>query len=127
MKFQKKRNDILLIFAVLITAGILMLVGNIQKKPGNQVQIKVDGEVFGVYSLSVNQEIKIGNGNVCRISDGQVSMERADCPDQICVKTGAISHTGESIVCLPHRVVIEVIRENPDDSVDDSLPDVIAR
>ena len=43
------------------------------------------------------------------ISDGKADMESADCPNQICVHHGAISHTGETIVCLPNRVVIEVI------------------
>ena len=43
------------------------------------------------------------------ISDGKADMESADCPNQICVHHSAISHTGETIVCLPNRVVIEVI------------------
>ncbi|MCR4991648.1 MAG: NusG domain II-containing protein [Lachnospiraceae bacterium] len=43
------------------------------------------------------------------LSDGKANMESADCPNQICVHHSAISHTGETIVCLPNRVVIEVI------------------
>lgn len=43
------------------------------------------------------------------ISDGKADMESADCPNQICVHHGAISHTGETIVCLPNRVVIEIV------------------
>ena len=43
------------------------------------------------------------------IFDGKADMESADCPNQICVHHSAISHTGETIVCLPNRVVIEVI------------------
>ena len=43
------------------------------------------------------------------ISDGKADMESADCPNQICVHHSAISHIGETIVCLPNRVVIEVI------------------
>lgn len=43
------------------------------------------------------------------ISDGKADMESADCPNQICVHHSAISHTGETIVCLPNRVVIEVV------------------
>lgn len=43
------------------------------------------------------------------ISDGRADMESADCPNQICVHHSAISHTGETIVCLPNRVVIEVV------------------
>ena len=43
------------------------------------------------------------------IHDGNADMESADCPNQICVHHSAISHTGETIVCLPNKVVIEVI------------------
>ena len=43
-------------------------------------------------------------------------MTDADCPDKLCVKTGRISKTGETIVCLPHRVVVEIIGAAADDS-----------
>jgi hypothetical protein len=35
-------------------------------------------------------------------------MKDADCPDKLCEKTGKISKNGETIVCLPHRVVVEI-------------------
>ncbi|MFR4337598.1 MAG: NusG domain II-containing protein [Lachnospira pectinoschiza] len=48
-------------------------------------------------------------------------MTDADCPDKLCVKTGMISKTGETIVCLPHRVVVEIIGAAADDSGVDSI------
>ena len=44
--------------------------------------------------------------------DGKASMAKADCPDKICVNHAAISKKGETIVCLPHKVVVEVVDEN---------------
>lgn len=46
----------------------------------------------------------------------RVRMVDSACPDKLCVRTGWISRPGESIVCLPNRVVIEVVgeREGPD-------------
>ena len=41
-------------------------------------------------------------------------MTHADCPDQICVKTGSISRSGQSIVCAPNRVVVTVTGEDKD-------------
>ena len=35
-------------------------------------------------------------------------MKDADCPDRLCVKQGSISKNGESIVCLPHKVIVTV-------------------
>ena len=43
------------------------------------------------------------------IKDGQAYMQEADCPNQICVHHSAISHKGETIVCLPNRIIIEVL------------------
>ena len=42
------------------------------------------------------------------IRDGYASVEYADCPDGICAAHKPISRSGESIVCLPHKVVITV-------------------
>lgn len=42
------------------------------------------------------------------IAEGGVRMKEADCPDQICVSRGLIQKSGQSIVCLPHRLVIRL-------------------
>ena len=43
------------------------------------------------------------------IYDGKADMESADCPNQICVHHSSISHKGETIICLPNRVAIEIV------------------
>ena len=35
-------------------------------------------------------------------------MEEADCPDLLCVHQKAISKEGESIICLPNKVVVTI-------------------
>ena len=53
--------------------------------------------------------IDTGRGsNTLVIEDGAVSVTQADCPDKVCVAQGAIRYNGETIVCLPNRVVVEV-------------------
>ena len=42
------------------------------------------------------------------IEKGEVYMEDADCPDKLCMKQGSISGTGQTIVCLPHKLVVTV-------------------
>lgn len=42
------------------------------------------------------------------IKDGEANMQEADCPNQICVHHSPISHKGETIVCLPNRVIVEI-------------------
>lgn len=47
------------------------------------------------------------HSNTIRIAPGEIRMLAADCPDQICVKSGKLTEGGLPIVCLPHRLVIQ--------------------
>jgi hypothetical protein len=56
---------------------------------------------------------------VINISDGYARIAEADCPDKLCVKDGMISKPGQSLVCLPNKVVVEVkgVRDTETDDV----------
>ena len=60
------------------------------------------------------------NGYTLRITaDGSgVRVADSDCPTQDCVHTGTITRAGQSIVCLPHQVVVEVVDEPSESGVD---------
>ena len=49
-----------------------------------------------------------GLTNTILVERGSIRVERADCPDQICVHQGAISDGTAPIVCLPNRLIIEI-------------------
>ena len=76
------------------------------------------------YSLDedVRYEIKTGKNNedinVLVIKDGKASITEADCPDGICKDYRPISYVGETIVCLPHKVVVEITGDSTDMSFD---------
>ncbi len=40
---------------------------------------------------------------------GEIFFRYSDCPDKICVKTGKLSHTGQSAACLPRGIVVKII------------------
>jgi hypothetical protein len=46
--------------------------------------------------------------NVIRIEDGAVCVESSDCPNRTCVEQGHIHRTGQTIVCLPHKLVVAI-------------------
>ena len=86
--------------------------------------IYVDGKEYAEYPLEKDGKYIIDRGgvkNVVVIEDGTVKMESASCDNQICVKHKLISKDGESIICLPNKVVVEVRSEknNAIDSVAD--------
>ena len=115
-----KKGDILLICAVLILAGAGLIFMNLGgKKSGGTLTVTVRGEIYETYDLAKDQEISLeidGWHNRFRIKDGVVSMMEADCPDQYCVEHAPIDKVNETIVCLPHKVVLEITEgEEPRD------------
>lgn len=106
-----KRKDIMLIIALLLLAGLFAILFGREKRPGGRIRVTVGQEEYGSYDLGKNQEIEIRTErgtNVLVIEEGQAYIRDADCPDRCCVRQGRISRWGESLICLPHRVVVEV-------------------
>jgi hypothetical protein len=46
--------------------------------------------------------------NIVEIKDGMVTVTEASCRNQVCVKHSPVSRSGESIVCLPNRLVVRI-------------------
>lgn len=109
---HKKRNDLLLILALLLIGGICAFILWLTKEDGAMISIIQDGTQTAQYSLSDPQTIVIpdsnGGSNTLVIQDGCAKITEADCPDHLCVHQRAISANGETIVCLPHKLVIKV-------------------
>ncbi len=109
-----RRSDKLLIIVLLgcaILGYVVFRFSNPNSIVGAEVVASVDGSHYDTYAISENQEVKIEMGesyNIFRIEDGEVNMISADCPDQICVHHRSIHSNGETIVCLPNRVILEV-------------------
>lgn len=107
-----KKNDVILAGGLLLVAFAVMLILSLTKEEGGSVVVKVQGEVYAMYSLSEDRSETIGEPggqyNTLEIKDGRVSMTEASCPDKLCVKHRSIHYSGESIVCLPNKTVIEI-------------------
>jgi hypothetical protein len=65
-----------------------------------------------IYLKGNEEVVRIDAGgnryNIMTITDSGVYIREANCPDQICVNWGNISKPGQTIVCLPHKVVISI-------------------
>ncbi len=113
--FKLCRNDIILA-AAWAAAAIFLFVFLIiarGKSNGDQIVIRIDGNEYARYSLNMDEIIEIDNEhgkNTIVIENGAVRMEYADCPDGYCISKGTISTNGDTIVCLPHRLVVEVVK-----------------
>ena len=128
-----KKNDVILGGGILVIALVLFLVMHLTRnEAGNQIQITVDGAVYGTYSLEKDQVIEVKENdfyNRIRIQDGVAYMEEANCPDGYCEEQGKISGRTQTIVCLPHKLVVEVLDAGglENDSTSEDVPDTISK
>jgi len=109
-----RRNDILLLAGILLAGFILFFTMNAIKSDGGQVLVSVDGQIAESFSLNENKEIMLEfhGQNLLVIKDGYASVASADCPDKLCVKQPKISKDGETIICLPHRLIIKISEDS---------------
>lgn len=121
---RKIKNDIIFISAIISLCIFVGLAFYFFRADGDSVTVSVDGELYGEFALGEDRTVQIvsdGGYNVLVIEGGYAYVESASCPDGICAAHKPISREGESIVCLPNKVVITV-------SVDsgEGAPDIIA-
>lgn len=129
-----KKKDIILIVVILLIAVVMYVaINQMHSQTGTTVKITLDGKTYGTYPMDKDKtiEIKTSKGkNIVEIKDGYVEMKEADCPDKYCVKQGKIKHSGENIVCLPHKVVVDIIQEDSKDNNtknDDNKVDAVVK
>ena len=127
---KKRKKDLIFIFSILIIAVFLLLIqrvyGNAQDE-ADMIKITVDQKLYGTYDLNKNQTITIQNDsgiNTIQIQNIVVWMEEADCPDGYCKEQGHISKNKQTIVCLPHKLVVEV--SNDSEKTESDHVDIIA-
>lgn len=113
MEKKKIKRDVILIAALLlICIAAFLIINFVVKKDGITAVVKVDGNIVYMLPLDKNASVTVegyqGGSNTVVIENGTVYMKDADCPDKLCEKTGKISKNGETIMCLPHRVVVEI-------------------
>ena len=123
-KKSKIRNDFILAAVIVIMAAAGLLLVNLTKEQGNTLVVKIDGTETASYSISEDTSFEIRTGkngenvNVVVIEGGKANVSEADCPDGICKDYRPVSYVGETIVCLPHKLVLEVTGEKADGGLD---------
>ena len=102
--------DVVLIFSVIFISIVLGVIFS-SRQSGKTAVISVEEKVVASLKLNINatEEIKTDYGyNLVVIENGKCFIKNADCRDGICVSRGKINKVGESIVCLPHKLIVEI-------------------
>lgn len=124
---MKKLDKIIIVFFVVlaIALGVGMKINSNRNYNKKYAEIYVKGEFYKKVELDkknpkevLNIKTDLGD-NVIEIENGGVRIIDADCPDKVCVKDGFKDKPGSVIVCLPHKVVIQIKGEKGENVVDE--------
>jgi hypothetical protein len=121
---MKIRKGDLLIFVVLMLIGGIVLISNLlqEGQAGITAVLEIDGVIVERFNLEADlenyrAETDLGY-NILEFAEGAVRVVEADCPDKICMHFGWIKHVGQTVVCLPHRLVIRIVNGSSDMELD---------
>ena len=102
-----KRSDIVIFAAFIAVAAVLLGIFRLTEAKGTSVLITENNQAVYEGSIHTDKTVKL-SGNTVVIKGGYVSVGQADCKNQICVNHKKISKKGETIVCLPNKVIVEI-------------------
>lgn len=109
----KRADKRFLLFLILLGAGLSIVVYLPRTGSGTHLEVRINGQKTASYPLSSDRRETIpcpdGGSNTFEIKNGAVYMREADCHDKICVGMHSISKPGETIVCLPHKLVLAIV------------------
>lgn len=118
------KADIILIVTVLlisVVSVIFLFVFDLGNATG--FEITVDGKLHSAYSFAELKngeiiEIKTEYGyNKFLYENNSIKCIETDCKDKIEMKSGAISKTNQVLVCLPHKLTVQITGKNTIDAV----------
>lgn len=104
--------------AALAAACAILFRSGLQKAESPVVAIRADGETvreIALHDAAENETLSFSHNGVTMTlvlnPDGEtgVAVKESDCPNEDCIRTGTITRSGESIVCLPARTVITLL------------------
>ncbi|NLH01822.1 MAG: NusG domain II-containing protein [Clostridiales bacterium] len=109
---KRYKYDTIFVMAVILAAALIWLFSYLTRSEGAYVRVTVNGELYGEYPLNTDTKVNIGGGdsyNILIIQGGEAWIDEASCPDKLCIKQGKIRYDGQSVICLPNKMVAEVI------------------
>lgn len=122
-----KKWDIIIIVLLICLSFIPELIFGVmmhKNYDGTYAEITLDGKPYKKILLSEHRgedqiDVKTEYGyNVIELKDASIRIIDADCRDAICIKSGFISKPGQLLVCLPHKLMVEIKSNNNEKNID---------
>ncbi|HOQ76229.1 MAG TPA: NusG domain II-containing protein [Thermoclostridium sp.] len=113
MRLKPKPGDFFIVLFI-AAAAVIMMISMRQADTGEKTALIIhDGVVVKKIRLDTldHTEIHEYSGEypgVIEAENGRIRFREAECPDQVCVRTGWISKNGQIAVCLPEGILIKI-------------------
>ena len=116
--YKTSKFDLILISLILLLsiAGIIYFNrARFQRSTGKYtVMIYQQDKLLASVPLDKNNCLDILDKRMqVEIKDNRARMDRSDCPQHICVNTGWIQYSGQTIVCVPNKIIVEIKSTEP--------------
>lgn len=137
LKEMIKPGDIVIVIILLLLSFLPFLIfymNNASNDAENNIAtISVDGEVIETFTLADDGETEVyeyadehGHENKIVRTGNEITISYANCVDQLCVRQGSVSKVGETLVCLPHKLIVEVSNDNPENIENNNDIDIVS-
>lgn len=111
-----KHDKVLLVIILAFSClSYIMFFAINEKQTSLTAQISVNGKTVSKIPLSSSTPCRLINvsgplgTSLAEVRPGAIRMKSSPCPDHCCMETGWIDQPGAVIVCVPNRIVIEII------------------
>lgn len=126
MNTLKKLDIVIIVFLLILSFTPHLIFSTTLSKDysSTYANVKISGKVYDSIQLSSFKGEKTmvipteHGSNTILIKDNTIKIIEADCKDSLCIKQGAMSKVGETIVCLPNELIIEIKGDESDSSND---------
>ncbi len=110
--FRASKFDwILAVALIAMSVAVSFSLAGGSSQAGGSALLYYDGICAGTFDLSSDQVVspELGSHDIrIEIRGGRIRMLDSDCPRKVCKHTGWISGRGQTIVCVPNKVLIEI-------------------
>lgn len=137
-KYMKmiRKGDIIIVLLLMISSFLPLGLFSYKQAHADDIHlqaiVQVDGETLKVFNLKDDGKTEsylyhdgYGHENLIVRTGTSVEIQEASCRDQLCVRMNPIRKVGDTILCLPHRVLVEVVSDGPVDNQTDGI-DIIS-
>lgn len=120
-----KKGDIVVIILIICSIGGIFYFSNRKiSSDSKYIRVAVDGKE--IHKIHIDGKLKgktikvdTEHGyNLLELTEDGIKITESDCPDKICIHMGEIKEVNDMIVCLPHKLVIEIKSDTENSDLD---------